>query len=128
MMQSMRHLTKALVAFTAFHPLCNSDAVMVHIQCNALDFWFACRPRCGPLGFSIETLVCLYFSAFTNHGNLSFCLLNYYYSFTHMCIHCCLGYFSPLLPSPTLCPLSPSVPGRSCSAFITNFVEEKRQV
>jgi hypothetical protein len=48
------------------------------------------------------------------------------YSFIHMCIHC-LGHFSPLPPSPVLCPLSPSVPGRNCSAFITNFVEKKRQ-
>jgi hypothetical protein len=48
----------------------------------------------------------------------------YYYSFIHMCIHC-LGHFCPLPPSLTLSPFPPSVPGRSCSAFITNFVEEK---
>jgi hypothetical protein len=45
-------------------------------------------------------------------------LLFYYYSFIHMCIHC-LGHFSPL-PSSTL-PLS----GRTCSALLSNFVEEK---
>jgi hypothetical protein len=45
------------------------------------------------------------------------------YSFIHVCIHC-LGHFFPLLPS-SLPP--PSVPGRSCSALITNFVEEKTQ-
>jgi hypothetical protein len=50
----------------------------------------------------------------------------FYYSFIHMCIHC-LDHFSPLFPSPTLSPSSPSVPGRSCSAFINTFVEEKRQ-
>jgi hypothetical protein len=40
------------------------------------------------------------------------------YSFLHMCIHC-LGHFSLLL--------HPSVQGSFCSAFITNFVEEKTQ-
>jgi hypothetical protein len=48
------------------------------------------------------------------------------YSFIHMCIHC-LGHFSPLPPTPTRYPPSPSVVGRSCSAFIISFVEEKRQ-
>jgi hypothetical protein len=50
----------------------------------------------------------------------------FYYTFIHMCIHC-LGHFSPLSPSLTLSPLPPSLPGRTCSAFITNFVEEKTQ-
>jgi hypothetical protein len=45
-------------------------------------------------------------------------------SFIHMCIHC-LGHFSPLLPSPIFSPLLPSLPGRSHSALITDFVEEK---
>jgi hypothetical protein len=51
----------------------------------------------------------------------------FFYSFIHMCIHC-LGYFSTLPHSPTISPLPPlppSVPGRSSSALITNFVEEK---
>jgi hypothetical protein len=48
----------------------------------------------------------------------------YYYSFIHMCIHC-LGHFSPLPPSPTLSPPTPSLPGRTCCALISNFVEEK---
>jgi hypothetical protein len=50
----------------------------------------------------------------------------YYYSFIHMFIYC-LGHFSPLSTSPNPFPLPPSVPGMSCSAFITSFVEEKRQ-
>jgi hypothetical protein len=33
----------------------------------------------------------------------------------------------PLPPSPTFFPLPPLVSGRSCSAFTTNFVEEKTQ-
>jgi hypothetical protein len=49
-----------------------------------------------------------------------FCL----FSFIHMCIHC-LGHFSTLPPSSTLHPLLLSVPGRSHSALITDFVEEK---
>jgi hypothetical protein len=48
------------------------------------------------------------------------------YSFIHMCIHC-LGHFSPLPPPLPFLPLPPSVPGRSCSALITNFVVEKTQ-
>jgi hypothetical protein len=47
-------------------------------------------------------------------------------SFIHMCIHC-MGHFSTLPPSPILNPFPLSVPGRSCSALITNFVEEKAQ-
>jgi hypothetical protein len=37
-------------------------------------------------------------------------------------VHTLFGSFLP--PAP----LHPSVPGRSCSAFITNFVEENTQV
>jgi hypothetical protein len=44
------------------------------------------------------------------------------YSFIHTCIHC-LGHFSSLPPLPPLLPAS--LPGRTCSALITNFVEEK---
>jgi hypothetical protein len=47
----------------------------------------------------------------------------FYYSFIHMCIHC-LGPFSPPTPSPPSSP-PPSLPGRTCSALISNFVEEK---
>jgi hypothetical protein len=50
----------------------------------------------------------------------------YYYSFIHMCIHC-LGHFFPLSPFPTPSPVTPSVPGRSCSASIASFIEKKTQ-
>jgi hypothetical protein len=55
---------------------------------------------------------------------LEFCFY-FSYSFIHMCIHC-MGHVSPppgpsLLPSPPL----PSLPGRTCSALFSNFVEEK---
>jgi hypothetical protein len=40
------------------------------------------------------------------------------------CAYNCLGHFSPLPSSSTLFPLSSR---QSCSAFITSFVEEKRQ-
>jgi hypothetical protein len=36
-----------------------------------------------------------------------------------------LGHFSPLSPSPSLSPSTPSLPGRTCSALFSNFVEEK---
>jgi hypothetical protein len=38
-----------------------------------------------------------------------------------MCIR--LGHFSPLPPTPSLSP-HPSLPGRNCSALISNFVGE----
>jgi hypothetical protein len=52
-----------------------------------------------------------------------FLSLFFFWSFIHMCIHC-LGHFSTLPHSPTLLPPF-SVSGRSCSALITDFVEEK---
>jgi hypothetical protein len=53
-------------------------------------------------------------------------MVNFFlYSFIHMCIHC-LGHFSPILLTPSLSPHpTPSFPGRTCSALISNFVEEK---
>jgi hypothetical protein len=60
--------------------------------------------------------------------------LNFY--FIHMCTQC-LGYFSPLPPSPTpslslpicpspsLTPPYPSIPNRNYSALISNFVVER---
>jgi hypothetical protein len=47
-----------------------------------------------------------------------------FYSFIHVCIHC-LGDFSSLLPAPSLSPPPPMLPGRTCSALSSNFVEEK---
>jgi hypothetical protein len=44
--------------------------------------------------------------------------------FIHMCIQC-LGHFSPLLPTPSLTPPNPSLPGRNYFALISNFVEER---
>jgi hypothetical protein len=52
-----------------------------------------------------------------------FCL--FVYSFIH--VHTLFGSFLPPASLPHLFPLPSSVPGRSCSAFITSFVEEKRQ-
>jgi hypothetical protein len=52
-----------------------------------------------------------------------FCFFSFN-SFIQMWIHC-LGHFSPLSPSPTLSPPHPSLPGRTYSSLISNFVEEK---
>jgi hypothetical protein len=43
------------------------------------------------------------------------------YSFIYMCIHC-LGPLSPL-PSPPSPPSS--LPGKTCSALFSNFIEDK---
>jgi hypothetical protein len=59
--------------------------------------------------------------------NLWRIFLFYYYYFFYSHVHTLFMSFLPLSPSPTLSPLPPSVPGRSRSAFITSFVEEKRQ-
>jgi hypothetical protein len=53
-------------------------------------------------------------------------VFNYYYSFIHMCKHC-LDHFSPPAPLPHFLLPPHSLPGRSCSAVISNFVEEKTQ-
>jgi hypothetical protein len=57
-------------------------------------------------------------------NKLAFLFICLFYSFIHMCVHC-LGHFSPLPPAPTLSSPTPSLPGRTCSALISNFVEEK---
>jgi hypothetical protein len=46
------------------------------------------------------------------------------FSFIHL-FTC--AYIVWVISPPTLSLLLPSVPGRSCSAFVTSFVEEKRQ-
>jgi hypothetical protein len=46
------------------------------------------------------------------------------YLFIHMCIHC-LGHFSPHVPHLLPLPLPSLLPGRTCSALFSNFVEEK---
>jgi hypothetical protein len=59
-------------------------------------------------------------------------LINMFYLFflfIHMCIHC-LGHFFPLPSTPSLSPhllplsTMPSLPGKNCSALISNFVEK----
>jgi hypothetical protein len=35
--------------------------------------------------------------------------------------------FGPFSPLPLPLPLPPSLPGRTCSALLSNFVEEKRE-
>jgi hypothetical protein len=122
---------------------------MGYIPCFEIPncFLLGCKHRSGTLYeifvskmFNISFLiisctpywVLFYFISFNfNFFNSWFLLVwtqifYFFYSFIHMCIHC-LGHFSTLLPSPTLSPLLPSVPGRSCSALITNFVVEKTQ-
>jgi hypothetical protein len=49
-----------------------------------------------------------------------------FYSFIHMCIHC-LGHFSFLPPNPILCPPPPSLPGRTCSSLISNFLKRRHK-
>jgi hypothetical protein len=47
--------------------------------------------------------------------------------FIYSHVHTLFGSFFPLPPSSTLSPLPSSLPGRTCPAFITSFVEEKTQ-
>jgi hypothetical protein len=46
--------------------------------------------------------------------------LLFIYSYVHT-----LGHFSPLPPIPSLSLPPPSIPGRTCSALFSNFVDEK---
>jgi hypothetical protein len=51
-------------------------------------------------------------------------LLFFNFSFIHVCIHC-LGHTSSLAPTTSLFPQPLLLPGRTCSALFSNFVEEK---
>jgi hypothetical protein len=51
-------------------------------------------------------------------------LKKFFYSFIHMFINC-LGHSSPLPLALSLSPHPSLLPGRTCSALIFNFVEEK---
>jgi hypothetical protein len=55
------------------------------------------------------------------------CSLLFFYSLIHMSIHC-LGQFFPLLPNPSLSPNPLLLPGRTCSALVSNFVEDRTQI
>jgi hypothetical protein len=55
---------------------------------------------------------------------LTFLYFYFLNSFIHMCIHC-LGHFSPLPPPPSSSPHHLSLPGRICSALISNYVEKE---
>jgi hypothetical protein len=57
-------------------------------------------------------------------GILEDSLFLIYYSFIHICIHY-LSHSSPLPPTPPSPQHPPLLPGRTCSALISNFVEEK---
>jgi hypothetical protein len=46
------------------------------------------------------------------------------YSHIHLCIHC-LGHFSILPHTPLFSPSPSSLPGRTCFALFSNFIEEK---
>jgi hypothetical protein len=51
----------------------------------------------------------------------SFSELFFLFIYSH--VHTLFGPFLP--PAPSLCPHPASLPGRTCSALISNFVEEK---
>jgi hypothetical protein len=71
--------------------------------------------------YSVSLLICCLLFPPTQHNCMNFFF--FFYSFIHMCIHWVISSPCPL---PLLSSSLPhSVPGRSCSALITNFVEEK---
>jgi hypothetical protein len=61
--------------------------------------------------------------------NFKYLLIDFIYLFfiIHLftCAYIVWVISSPCLPPPTSPLLPPSLPGRTCSAFISNFVEEK---
>jgi hypothetical protein len=49
----------------------------------------------------------------------------FYFLLIYSHVNTLFGSFLTLPPPPPSAPITPSVPARSCSGFITNFVEEK---
>jgi hypothetical protein len=86
--------------------------IYMHMYIYIIFFWWCWVLNSGFM-LARQGLYCL------SHASAQY-IHSFYYSFIHMCIHC-LGLFSPF--SPSLSPLS--LPGRICSALISNFVEEK---
>jgi hypothetical protein len=104
------------------------NPIYIHYQSKAERQYPAEGARVKCILFFFFLMVEVLFICFQfNKNEIAFLFFwNFFNSFIHMCIHC-FGSFLPLAPSRTLFPLPPSVPGRSCSAFISSFVEEKRQ-
>jgi hypothetical protein len=55
----------------------------------------------------------------------AFFLSFFYFLFIYSYVHILFGSFLPPAPHPLPFPATPSLPGRTCSALISNFVEEK---
>jgi hypothetical protein len=73
-----------------------------------------CSDKCEGIG-KIKESKKEYFSFFSK---------NFFKLFIYSHVHT-LGHFSPLMPLLPSPPFPPSVPGSTCSALISNFVEEK---
>jgi hypothetical protein len=61
-----------------------------------------------------------YKNLFTKIDSFSF-----FFLFTYSHIHTLFGSFLPPAPTPTLPSQPPSLPGRTCYALFSNFVEDK---
>jgi hypothetical protein len=106
---------------------CNNDdnVEFFSVLIRARNTWCPRSQTCGSLNLKRLTLFqiriwdpCWFGHNITAITSFTFFLV---YSFIHMCIHC-LGHLPPTIPPS---PLTPSLPGRTCSAFFSNFVEEK---
>jgi hypothetical protein len=51
-------------------------------------------------------------------------ILIFHYSYIHMCIH---WVISPSCPCPLAIPYTPSLPSRTCSALLSNFVQRRHK-